>query len=117
MLSREEFIEQAYFFRVLVERAEQAMPMQEILSSIKEEVLATTDLPKAIDFLDIELKTEGAIAPAMARLSHYFTPFQTFVISEAENDRGRFDLKVGLEILRREAEYRATVPSPQGLVR
>ena len=43
----------------------------------------------------------------MACLPHYFTPFQAFVIQESENERLRFDLRVGLEILRREAEYRA----------
>jgi hypothetical protein len=51
----------------------------------------------------------------MARLPHYFTPFQTFVISEAEKERGRFDFFLALEILRREAEYRAAGASRQGL--
>ena len=51
----------------------------------------------------------------MARLDHYFTPFQAFVIQEAENERGRFDLRIGLEILRREAEYRAAEPTRQGI--
>jgi hypothetical protein len=48
-------------------------------------------------------------------LPHYFTPFQAFVISESENERLRFDLRVGLEILRREAQYRAEKPTRQGI--
>jgi hypothetical protein len=51
----------------------------------------------------------------MARLDHYFTPFQAFVVQEAENERGRFDLRIGLEILRRESEYRASQPTRQGI--
>jgi hypothetical protein len=48
-------------------------------------------------------------------LPHYFTPFQAFVIRESENERLRFDLRVGLEILRREAAYRADEPTRQGI--
>ena len=88
MLPREELIEQAYFFRILGERIRQQMPSQDVLASIKEEVLATTDLPKAIDFLAGDLRLRGVMAPAMARLGHYFTPFQTFVIAEGESVGG-----------------------------
>ncbi|MFP6658858.1 MAG: hypothetical protein VB853_11815 [Pirellulales bacterium] len=115
MLSREELIEQAYFFRILSERTRQQMPSQEVISSIKEEVLSTTNLPMALDFISSELRLNGAFAPAMRRLDHYFTPFQTFIVSEAENDRGRFELNTGLEILRREAEFRAGQPTPQAM--
>jgi hypothetical protein len=115
MLSREELIEQAYFFRTMRERAAQALPTQEVLSSIKEEILATTKLPMALDYLAGELVHHGVLAPAMARLSHYFTPFQTYVVAAGEDERGKFDLNVGLEILRREAEYRADEPKRQGL--
>ncbi len=51
----------------------------------------------------------------MNLLPHYFTRFQAFVIQESENERLRFDLRVGLEILRREAEYRAGEPTRQGI--
>jgi hypothetical protein len=51
----------------------------------------------------------------MAKLGHYFTPFQTFVIGEAENDRGRFDIIMALEILAREAKYRAAGATAQGI--
>ena len=48
----------------------------------------------------------------MPKLSHYFTPFQCYVMSEAENDRRRFDLRIGLLILAREAKYRAAEHVP-----
>ncbi len=91
------------------------MPAQEVLKSVREEVLATTKLPLAIDFLLGELRHEGVLGPAMSLLPHYFTPFQAYIIEESENERLRFDLRVGLEILRREAEYRASEPTHQGL--
>jgi len=55
------------------------------------------------------------MAPAMARLPHYFTPFQTYLVAEAENEQGRFDLGVALEILEKEAGYRAAGATPQGI--
>lgn len=115
MLTREEYVEQAYFFGTLAERIRQAMPSQEVMESIKDEILATTKLPMAIDYLSAELRHGGAFAPAMTRLKHYFTPFQAYVVSEAEDERGRLDMVTGLEILRREADYRAAGASPQGI--
>jgi hypothetical protein len=114
-LGREEYIEQAHFFQALAERLRENVPAQEVLSSVREEVLATAKLPMAIDFLLAELRHVGAFGAAMARLEHYFTPFQAFVVQEAENERGRFDLRIGLEILRRESEYRAQEPTRQGI--
>jgi hypothetical protein len=114
-LGREEYVEQAHFFRALAERLEVHVPAQEVLASVREEVLATTKLPLAIDFLLGELRHEGVLGPALARLPHYFTPFQAFVVGESENERLKFDLRVGLEILRREAEYRAGEPTRQGI--
>jgi hypothetical protein len=115
MLEREEYIEQAYFFRVLAERLPENVPLQELLAHARDEVLATTRLPLAIDFLRTELEHSGECASAMARLKHYFTPFQTYVMQEAESDRSRFDLRIGVEVLRYEAEYRAGEPTPQGI--
>ncbi len=115
MLNREEYIEQAFFFRSLSERMKISHPMQELLGSIKEEVLATTQLPYAIDFMLAELLHQGVMATAMSRLDHYFSAFQTFVVAEAEDDRRNFDLRVGLEILRRQAEYLAGEPTRPGL--
>jgi hypothetical protein len=114
-LGREEYIEQSHFFRALGERLAAEIPAQEVLASVREEVLATTKLPLAIDFLLGELRHEGFLGPALARLPHYFTPFQAFVIQESENSRLRFDLRVGLEILSREAEYRAGEPTREGI--
>ncbi|HRX80006.1 MAG TPA: hypothetical protein P5307_13135 [Pirellulaceae bacterium] len=115
MLEREEYVEQAYFFRTLGERLPKNMPLQELLRQTREELLASTNLPHAIDFLRTELEHAGVFGTAMARLPHYFTPFQTYVIQEAENERGRFDMRIALEILRSEAEYRTKGASPQGL--
>jgi len=114
-LDREEYIEQAYFFQTLRERMQQSMSTQDLLDAIGQEVLTTTMLPFAIDFMAGELRLTGGFATAMARLPHYFTPFQTYVVAEAEKAEGRFDFRIGLEILQREAEYRAKGASPQGI--
>ena len=115
ILDREEYVEQAYFFRSLGERMVESISTQELLESIRDEILATTKLPLAIDFLASELKLAGVFSTAMTKLSHYFTPFQTFVVAEAENERGRFDLRTALAILHREVEYRAKGTTPQGM--
>jgi hypothetical protein len=114
-LPREEYIEQKHLFDVLAARLRENMPAQEILDSVREEILATTKLPMAVDFMLAELRHLGAFSTAMERLRHYFTPFQSFVMSEAENDRQRFDLRIGLEVLSREAGYRAEGATRQGL--
>jgi hypothetical protein len=114
-LDREEYIEQAYFFRVYRERLAQSMPAQEILGSVHEEILSTTRLPMAIEFLKGEIVLTGRISDGMARLAHYFTPFQTYVMDRAESERSRFDQKIALEVLEHEAAYRATSPTRPGL--
>ncbi len=114
-LDRDEYVEQAYLFRTLRERMQQDTSSQELLASIRQEILATTRLPYAIDFMLSELRLTGGFATAMAHLPHYFTPFQTFVIAEGERAEGKFDFRVGLEVLRREAEYRVQGASPQGI--
>jgi hypothetical protein len=113
-LDHEEYVEQAYFFRTLRDRVGQAMSTQELLTAIRHEVLATTKLPMALDFMADELRLTGGFATAMARLPHYFTPFQTYVVAEAERPEGRFDFQIALEILQREAEYRAKDATRQG---
>jgi hypothetical protein len=115
MLPREEYIEQAYMFRVLSERLPENAPLQDLFQQIRDEVLATTKLPMALDYLLSELKHSGVFATAMAKLSHYFVPFQAYIIQEAENERGRFDMRVAVEVLRCEALYRAESPTPQGV--
>jgi len=114
-LDREEYIEQVYFFRNYRERLEDAIPSQVILATIYEEILATTKLPMAIDFLKAELLLTGRISDGMAKLAHYFTPFQTFILKNAEEEKSKFDQKTALKILEREAEYRSENPSSAGL--
>jgi hypothetical protein len=114
-LDREEHIEQAYFFRTMRERVEEKSPTQEILDRIHEEILTTTRLPMAIQFLATELKHTGQLSSGFARLPHYFTPFQAVVIRQTEEDKLRFSLEIGLLILEREATYRAEKPTMPGL--
>ena len=68
MLDREEYIEQAYLFRVFAERIAAGIAAQEALVSIGQEVLATSKLPMAIDYLVGELKLVGTLSTAMVRL-------------------------------------------------
>ena len=116
LLDREEYIEQTHFFRVFADRLRENISSQEILTTIQEEILSTTKLPMAIDFLRSEILLQGRISDAMARLEHYFAPFQAFIMRQAEEEtKSRFDQFMALEILTREAEYRANNPTPQGL--
>lgn len=115
MLPNEEYIEQAFFFEAFRARVEDGISAQEFLTAIRSELLATTRLPMAIDFLLTDLKHTGILSEAMSRIAHYFTPFQTFVIAESEKDAGRFDFRIALEILTREAKYRSEEPPIQGL--
>lgn len=114
-LDREEYVEQAYFFQTLRERMQQQMATQDLLVAIRQEILTTTKLPLALDYMVDELRMTGGFATAMTRLRHYFTPFQAYVVQEAEKAEGRFDFRVALEVLQREVEYRAAGASPQGI--
>jgi hypothetical protein len=115
VLDREEYIEQAYFFRVLRERVAENLPTQSILERLHEELLSTTRLPLAVQFLAAELKHTGQLSSGFARIRHYFTPFQTLVIANTEAEHNRFSIEVALEILEKEAHYRAGTPSREGL--
>ncbi len=115
VLDREEYIEQAYFFHAFRERVLDGLPSQDVLSRVSEELLSTTRLPLAVSYLATEIKTVGLMAPAMERISHYFTPFQTHVIAEAERDTSRFPMDQALLILEREARYKSNEPSLSGL--
>jgi hypothetical protein len=115
MLDREEYVEQAYLFRSLAERLPDGVPLQDSLYHVRQEILSTTRLPMAIDFMLAELKHTGMVSTAMARLGHYFHPFQTYVMTEAESERGRFDIRIALQLLQYEADYRAKGATPQGL--
>lgn len=116
VLEREEYIEQAYFFHTFRERVLDGMPSQEVLARVGDELLSTTKLPIAISYINSEIKLSGLMGPAMARLGHYFTPFQTYVVIRAEEEVGsRFPMDQALLILEREAKYKAEGSSPAGL--
>lgn len=115
VLDREEYIEQAYFFRAFRERLLDGQPAQDILARVGEELLSTTRLPMAISFLTSDIKANGLMSPAMARIGHYFTSFQTHVIAQAEDDVSRFPMDQALLILEREAKFKADGPSVPGL--
>lgn len=115
ILEKEEYVEQAYFFHALKDRIQENLATQDVLAIVKQEILATAKLALAIDFLSSELRLHGVFAPGMARLLHYFTPFQAYLIEEAENERGRFEFDLALLILEREAKYRAEGATPQGI--
>jgi hypothetical protein len=55
------------------------------------------------------------LGSGFARLSHYFTPFQAYVVQQAEDDKRRFGMEMCLLILEREAQYRAGQPTAPGL--
>src|SRR5262249_32969831 len=103
------------FFRVLRERVGTNLATQEVLERIHEEILSTTRLPFAIQFLATELKHSGLLSSGFARLPHYFSPFQTFVVRQTEEEGVRFNVDTALLILEREADYRAKQVSLPGL--
>ncbi len=115
LLDREEYVEQAYFFRAYHERLADAIPSQEILAQVREELLSTTRLPVALEVIEGELLLRGRLADGMQHLTHYFTPFQIFVVVQSERERSKFDQYTALAVLEKEAEYRAKGSTPQGL--
>ncbi len=115
LLAREEYIEQAYLFRGLNNRYEMSDPIQVVMKHLRDEILSTTKLPMAIDYLLAELAHIGSMATAMKKLSHYFAPFQTFLVQAAEDETGRFDMRRALLILEFEAKFRAESGDPVSL--
>ena len=115
VLDREEYIEQIYFFRAFRERLLDGQPAQDILARVGDELLSTTRLPMAVSFLKSDIKANGLMSPAMARIAHYFTPFQTHVVAQAEDDLSRFPMDQALLILEREAKFKSDGPSLPGL--
>ncbi len=114
-LDREEYVEQAHFFRTFRERLAYNLAAQEILERLHEEILSTTRLPMAIQFLATETKHTGLLGSGFVRLPHYFTAFQTFVISQAEQEGQRFSMPTALLVLERLANYMAEKPTRPGL--
>ena len=115
ILEREEYIEQAYFFRLFRERMAENMPAQDVLIRVHEEILSSTRLPYAIQFLATEMKHTGLLADGFARLPHYFTPYQVFVIRQAEQESSRFPMLTALLVLEREAAYKSGATTRPGL--
>jgi hypothetical protein len=115
VLDREEYIEQAYLFRAVRERLADNQAAQDILLRVHEELLASTRLPYAVQFLVSELKHTGLMASGFAKLPHYFTAFQAFVVKQAEDAKSRFPMPTAFLVLEREAAYRAEKPTKAGL--
>lgn len=115
VLDREEYIEQAYFFRALRERLTENLSAQEILSRVNQELLSTTRLPYAVEFLAAELKHSGLLANGFVKLPHYFTPFQAYLVKQAEDERSRLTIPAALLALEREAIYKSNQPTLAGL--
>ena len=65
VLPREEYIEQAYFFGACRQRLEDGWPTQQTLEHLTNELLSTTRLPLAVQFLVDEVKHAGQIGGAM----------------------------------------------------
>ena len=112
LLEREEYIEQAYLFRGLNNRFQDSDPVQVVMRHLRDEILSTTKLPMAVDYLLAELTHVGSMSTAMKKLSHYFAPFQTFLVEAAEDETGRFDMRRALLILEFEAKFRADSEDP-----
>jgi hypothetical protein len=115
VLDREEYVEQAYLFRVVRERLAENQPAQEVFARIHEELLSSTRLPYAVQFLAAELKHTGLVGSGFAKLPHYFTAFQAFVVKQAEDTKSRFPMATAFLLLEREASYRADKPTRPGL--
>lgn len=103
MLPQEEYVEQAFLYKALGDRLSEGEAIQDLLVQIREEILATTKLPMAIDFIQTELNHTGFMSSAMSKLPHYFNPFQTYLVGQAEKDSGRFNLQTALAILEKDA--------------
>ena len=114
-LDREEYVEQSYFFRAFRERLADNLPAQDVLHRVHEELLSSTRLPYAVQFLSAELKHTGLLASGFDKLPHYFTAFQGFVVGQAEKETSRFPMPTALLVLEREAAYRAEGPTKPGL--
>jgi hypothetical protein len=115
VLDREEYVEQAYLFRTVRERLAENYAAQDILQRVGDELLSSTRLPYAVAFLASELKHTGLVASGFAKLPHYFTAFQAFVVRQAEDEKSRFPMTTAFLVLEREAAYRAEKPTKPGL--
>src|SRR5262249_25748234 len=97
------------------ERIASNLAAQDIITSIHEEILATTRLPLAIQFLGTELKHSGLLSSAVTHLLHYFHAFHALVIRHTGDESPLSNIETALLILEREAQYRASQPTRPGL--
>ncbi len=74
VLDREEYVEQAYFFRTFRERVADNLPTQDVLATLDQEILTTTRLPMAVQFLATEIKHTGLLATGFERLHALLHP-------------------------------------------
>ena len=72
-------------------------------------------MDSSLDFLRSEILLTGRICDGMERLSHYFRPFQTYVMKKSEDEKSRFDQTTALLVLERESQYLSAEPSLAGL--
>ena len=95
----------------MADRAQQNLATQELLQSIREEILSTTKLPMAIDFLASELR----LAASSAGDGQFVALFHA--VSDIRRRRpktiGPNSICDCAEILHREALYRAEGISPR----
>ena len=104
-----------YFFRTFRERLGENLAAQDILSRLHEEILTTTRLPMAVEFLAAEVKHTGLLHTGFEKLPHYFTPFQSFLVRQAEEPRTRFTTLEALRVMEQESKYKAETPTHAGL--
>lgn len=118
-LPTDEYVEQAHLFESLAKQVnlelERQQPLQVLLQWLKQEVLATTKLPLALDYMIGEMKHVGTIGTAFTKLPHYFSTFQSYLINEAESERGRFDIWQAFRILQQDAQLRASGVTPNAM--
>ncbi|MBY0461000.1 MAG: hypothetical protein K2V38_27075 [Gemmataceae bacterium] len=115
VLDREEYVEQAFLFRTVRERVADNQPAQEVFRRVADELLSSTRLPLAAQFVATELRHTGLVASGFAKLPHYFTAFQAFVVRQAEDEKSRLPMPTAFLILEREAQYKADRPTKPGL--
>ena len=116
LLDREEYVEQAYFFRTLRERMLQAVSTQDLIEAIRQEILATTKLP-----MGLGLHGPGAASYRRFRHGNAATGALLHAVSDLCGRRGRRGKAAGSisaspwRFSKRDAEYRGKGPSEQGV--
>ena len=113
--NHEECIEQAYFFETFRDRLLHGMSAQDVLSNVHQELLSSLRLPMAVQFLATDMRHTGRLSSGFQHLKHYFTPFQAYVVTMAEEEKSQFTIDMALLILEREARYKAKEPTRAGL--